>query len=177
MEQLVGEIRMFTGTYEPYGWRWCDGRAMSIEENQILYAVIGTMYGGDGNTTFNLPNLNGRSPIGTDSTIQIGVSGGANQVTLNANNMPPHAHAANGKVKVSGQSATLASPKGAYWSATPGDMEYGVAPTTGAALAKTAVQASLSSAGNAAPAPVDIRQPFLTVGYIIAVDGYFPTQD
>ncbi len=176
MEQLVGEIRMFTGAYEPYGWRWCDGRAMSIEENQVLYAVIGTTYGGDGTRTFNLPNLNGRTPLGTDNNIKIGGTGGANQFTMNASNMPAHTHAGSGKVKVSGETATLSNPKDAYWAATPGDSEYAPSPAAGTTLAKSSVAAQLTNTGSATPTPVDIRQPFLTVGYIIAVEGYFPVQ-
>ncbi|MBL7979426.1 MAG: tail fiber protein [Bacteroidetes Order II. Incertae sedis bacterium] len=177
MEQLIGEIRMFTGTYEPSGWCWCDGRSMTIADNQVLYAVIGTTYGGDGVRTFNLPNLNGRTPLGTDANIPIGATGGANQVTLNASNMPPHTHAGSGKVKVSGETATLSNPKDAYWAATPGDSEYAPSPAAGITLAKPAIAAQLTSTGTATPTSVDIRQPFLTVGYIIAVEGYFPTQD
>lgn len=176
-EQYLGEIRMFVGSYEPLGWRWCDGRSLMISQNEALFTIIGTQYGGDGISTFNLPNLNGRVPVGTDSTLRIGATGGSNQVVLTSQNMPPHTHSASGKVKVSGKDATTSAPKDAYWANTPNDAEYAPSPTDGATLAANAVTGTLAVAGSATPQPIDIRQPFQNIGFIIAVEGNYPVRN
>ena len=168
---------MFVGSYEPYGWRWCDGRMLNIVDNQALFSIIGTLYGGDGVRTFNLPNLNGRVPVGADSTLRIGTTGGSNQVALTSQNMPAHTHGASGKVKVSGKEATTSAPKDAYWANTPNDLEYAPSPTAGATLAANAVTGTLAPAGSATPQPIDIRQPFQTVGFIIAIEGNYPVRN
>src|SRR3982074_3159912 len=98
-EPFVGEIRMFAGTFAPAGWAMCQGQLMAISQNDTLFTLIGTTYGGDGQTTFALPDLQGRVPIhagqgpGISQTYQIGEKGGVESVTLTTNQIPAHNHA------------------------------------------------------------------------------------
>src|SRR3982751_6249977 len=98
-EPFVGEIRMFAGNFAPAGWAFCHGQLIPISENDVLFTLIGTTYGGDGQETFALPNLNGRVPIhngqgpGISQTYVIGEAAGAESVTLNTNQLPQHLHA------------------------------------------------------------------------------------
>ncbi len=99
MDPFVGEIRIFCGNYAPEGWFLCQGQTLQIAAYQALFAVIGTFYGGNGTTTFQLPNLQGRVPFGTGTTpsgnvYTVGQSGGAEQITLTLNNLPAHTHQA-----------------------------------------------------------------------------------
>ncbi len=96
---FLGEVRMFAGNYPPRNWAFCDGQLLSIAYNQNLYSIIGTNYGGDGRTSFALPDLRGRAPIsagtGTGlSSYNIGQIGGAETVTLSENQLPQHTHSA-----------------------------------------------------------------------------------
>src|SRR4051794_6937094 len=97
-QPYVGEIRMFAGNFPPAGWMFCDGAPLPISEQEVLFQLIGTTYGGDGETTFNLPNLQSRVPIhqGTNSsngiTYQVGEAAGVEQVTLTTNQIPAHSH-------------------------------------------------------------------------------------
>src|SRR6058998_75675 len=95
---FIGEIRMFGGNFAPVGWAFCNGALIPISENDALFTLIGTTYGGDGQETFALPNLQGRVPIhmgtnpGSGTTFQLGELNGVEQVTLNSNQMPVHSH-------------------------------------------------------------------------------------
>src|SRR3954466_12282925 len=108
----VGEIRMFAGNFAPNGWMFCEGAPLPISENEVLFQLIGTTYGGDGESTFNLPNLQSRIPIhmGTDPTtgsnFQIGQMDGVEQVTLTTQQIPAHNHAAMGAA-VTGDQTSL----------------------------------------------------------------------
>ncbi len=172
MEEYIGEIRMFAGSYEPKNWMWCDGRTLQIRDYQALFSIIGTIYGGDGVSTFNLPNLKGRTPIGALGQYPIGMSLGSDTVTLTPDNMPSHTHAATAKVKVSGQAAAQSSPKDAYWAKNAGDLEYGASPTTGATIATDAATTTLGPTGQGKP--FGIQQPYMIIGFMIAVEGNYP---
>src|SRR4051812_1914130 len=101
-QPFVGEIRLFAGNFAPAGWAFCSGQPLPISENDVLFNLIGTTYGGDGQETFNLPNLQSRVPLhmGTNSgngiTYQIGEMAGVEQITLNTNQIPAHTHTPNG---------------------------------------------------------------------------------
>ena len=99
-EPFVGEIRMFAGNFAPQGWAFCDGQLLSVNQNDALFSLLGTIYGGDGRTTFGLPDLRGRLPMhaGTGpglSPQRMGSMGGQENVTLTVNEMPAHSHSAN----------------------------------------------------------------------------------
>lgn len=177
MEYYVGEIRMFAGNFAPVGWSLCDGSSLSIAEYEVLYTLLGTTYGGDGQTNFNVPDLRGRVPLHSGTgpgglpNITPGAKSGAETVTLTQANIPAHNHQVNGTTAT----GTAASPAGLY-PATPntaGRNAY-LAPAT--SPAPTLVQMNASSilpTGNGLP--VSIMQPYVAVNFIIALNGIFPS--
>jgi microcystin-dependent protein len=170
----IGEIRMFGGNFAPAGWAFCDGQLMPISENDALFTLIGTTFGGDGQETFGLPDLQGRVPLhnGTGpsgTTYTLGELSGTETVTLTTQQMPAHRHVAVGSTdpaaSSSPQDRVLASlPATGARSAYGTDVPYG-------ALAPT----SLSSAGGSQPH--DNLQPYTVVNFIISLFGIFPTQN
>jgi microcystin-dependent protein len=162
---FLGEIRMFAGNYAPAGWQLCDGRLLPIVENEALFAIIGTYYGGDGEFTFALPDLRGRVPVhtGNGSVIVHAEMGGEERVTLTTNQLPVHTHA----LIADPQPAESGSPEGRALSETDTDIyRASGAPTT--ALAPNTV---LPVGGSQ---PHENMQPFLAINFIIALTGIFP---
>ncbi len=162
-EAFIGEIRIFAGTFAPVGWLPCDGRPLPISQYDALFALIGTTYGGDGQTTFALPDLRGRAPVHAGPGLLPGATGGAEAVTLTGGNLPAHTHTA-----AAATGATSASPAGGVWSSQSA-AAFGAA-TGSAALAGSAV----SAVGGGQPH--ENMPPFLAVPYIIAVEGIFPSR-
>jgi microcystin-dependent protein len=167
-QPYVGEIRLFAGNFAPSGWGFCDGSLQSIAENETLFQLIGTTYGGDGQNTFALPDLRSRLPVhmGTlaGTTYQIGQPGGVEQVTLNSTTLPSHNHAA-GCTDAAG---TNASPAGGIPAANAAALAYGAVPPNvgmNPAIIGTA-------GGNQ---PHDNIQPYLCVSFIISFFGIFPS--
>jgi len=166
----IGEIRMFGGIFAPRGWALCDGQLIAIAENDVLYTLIGTTYGGDGQETFALPDLRGRIPIhqgtGGGDTYQIGRSSGVETVTLTVNQIPNHTHAMIGSASngtkapanaVLGQPTTLDFYR-------PGDVpDSPLNPN------------SITGAGGSQPH--NNLQPFVCVNFIISLFGVFPSQN
>src|ERR1700741_3234437 len=91
-QPYVGEIRMFAGNFAPAGWMFCEGQLLPISENEVLFQLIGTTYGGDGESTFALPDLRGRVPIHQGNNFTLGENGGVETVTLTTGQMPTHSH-------------------------------------------------------------------------------------
>lgn len=167
---FVGEIRMFGGNFAPAGWALCDGQLLPISENDTLFTLIGTTYGGDGQTTFALPDLQGRLPVhqGTGaglSTRVIGEKSGVENVTLTTNQIPSHTHSA------LGQSATgnQPSPAGNVWAAS------SLNQFSSSAANVTMNAASIGNSGG--NQPHDNFMPYLCVNFIISLFGIFPTQN
>lgn len=166
-DQYVGEIRMFSGDYAPQGWHFCDGTLLSINQYEVLYTLIGTTYGGDGVTTFKLPDLRGRVPIHTSSNYQLGQSGGSETVTLVQSNLPAHTHVANANSLQ--EDATSISPEGQYWGYSANITNYqNKIPDI------TMSTSAISSVGG--NQPHDNIMPSMATSFIIALNGYFPTQ-
>lgn len=169
-QPYVGEIRMFAGNFAPNGWMFCEGQTLPISENEVLFQLIGTTYGGDGEETFNLPNLASRIPIhmgtGPDgTTYQIGEMAGTEQETLTVQQIPLHSHA----LAASQAQAADQSPSGAVLAqSTVADMYIQDSPDGN--LAPNAV----SPAGGSQPH--ENTQPFLCVNFIISLFGIFPSQ-
>jgi microcystin-dependent protein len=163
-QPYVGEIRMFAGNFAPAGWSFCDGSIMAISQNEVLFALIGTTYGGDGQTTFALPDLRGRAPIHQAAGKPLGSAGGSEAVTLTGNQLASHNHSL---VATSAAASAAAGPTGmlAASSTTP---FYGTAPATTAMAAD-----ALTASGGGQPH--DNMAPFTAVGFIIALFGIFPT--
>jgi microcystin-dependent protein len=170
MAPFVGEIRMFAGNFAPNGWMFCEGQPLPISENEVLFQLIGTTYGGDGEETFNLPNLASRVPIhmGTGpsgTTYQIGEMAGTEQETLTTQQIPVHNH----PYLASNNAGTQVSPNGNVMCASP-TIDYYVVDTPTAAMNAAAVQPVGGSQ------PHENTQPFLCINFIISLFGVFPSQ-
>ncbi|WP_322907881.1 phage tail protein [Paenibacillus campi] len=176
-DHYVGEIRMFAGfagQRTPAGWKFCDGATLQIKDYELLYALIGTSYGGDGRTTFNLPDLRGRVPIHTgiqpveNINYPLASAGGTETVTLLGTQLPLHTHSVN---VVSGAGkATIDSPANAF--PATGTIESYDA-YNASAQNKAMNTGSVSAVGG--NLPHDNMQPFLTIGFMIAVSGTYPS--
>ena len=182
--QFIGEVRMFAGSFAPGGWAFCDGAMQSITGNDALLALLGTTFGGDGATTFALPDLRGRVPIGTGqgtglTNRDLGQSGGVETVTLSPQQMPIHSHNVDlSSIKLAVQYANGASsgssslPSGKYIATVPGLKQFGK--TKGSDT--TAPLFSISLANDGGNLPHNNMQPSLGVNFIIALSGVFPKQ-
>lgn len=180
-DPFTGEIRIFCGTFVPYGWAACNGASLQISQHNVLYAIIGVVYGGDGRTTFNLPNLNGvalvhqgQGPGLTNRTL--GTPGGVATVTLNSNQMPVHRHVPMALDGIG--NATV--PTNAAWSK---NMVGGRTPSTSPQFAALATTAPPNSALNpqalgvtGGNQPHNNMQPYLPLQYIICLNGEFPSR-
>jgi microcystin-dependent protein len=160
----IGEIRLFGGNFAPSGWAFCDGSLLAIAENTALFALIGTTYGGDGASTFGLPDLRGRAVVGTGqgpglSDYVIGQSGGAETVTLDVATMPAHG---------------LATSTATQTTHRPGPAAALAAGTGGSYAPAAAADTSLAPVGGGQPH--ENMPPFLVVTYIISLFGIFPSQ-
>jgi microcystin-dependent protein len=166
-QPYVGEIRMFGGNFAPAGWAFCDGSVLPIAQNDVLFTLIGTTYGGDGQSTFALPDLRGRVPVhqgnNQGTVFQIGQAAGVEAVTVTAAQMPAHNHALNG-------STTAATPAAGPSGASAATQFYGSgAPST--PMAATALAPGGGSQGH------DNMAPFQAVSFIISLFGIFPPQN
>lgn len=186
MDPFLGQITIFAGNFAPLGWALCNGQLLAISQNNALFSIIGTTYGGDGRTTFALPDLRGRAPIhaGTGpglSTRQLGSRSGQETHTLNTLEMPSHNHIANSSSKFHAQSApgdddtispgvTLASG-----SNSGSEVFSSSAPNTEMNTnSVTTTTTTLNQGGNQAH---NNMQPYLTINYIIALQGLFPQRN
>jgi microcystin-dependent protein len=165
----VGEIRMVGFNFAPVGWAFCNGQLMPISENDTLFNLIGTTYGGDGQETFALPNLQSRIPIhaGQGSGLPnfvIGEMAGTETVTLTVPQIPSHNHAA----MATSNSGNQSTPQNGIW-ASPGQGAYG---TGTASLAMKANLIAISGGSQ----PHENMMPYLTINFIISLYGVYPTQ-
>ena len=174
-DPFIGEITLFAGNYAPRGWAFCQGQLLSIAQNTALFSILGTTYGGDGQTTFALPDLRGRAPIGPGQgpglpPYYLGELGGEPTHTLIYPEMPAHSHAAQASGVAAG--GTSASPGGGTWaSSTARDTLYSnAAPDSPMAAGNITVGA----AGNSQPH--NNMPPYLGVNYIIALEGFYPSR-
>jgi microcystin-dependent protein len=166
-QPYVGEIRMFAGNFPPVGWMFCDGTPLPISENETLFQLIGTTYGGDGQSTFDLPNLQSRIPIHIGNNHILAETGGVEEVTLTIQQIPAHTHplvASNdsGSQSIAGNQVLAAqSPVSIY-------RPNAIAPN--AAMNASAVTPTGGSQ------PHDNMQPFICINFIISLFGIFPSQ-
>ena len=165
---FVGEIRNFAGSFAPAGWAFCDGQPLPISENEVLFQLIGTTYGGDGEETFNLPNLQGRLPVHVGSGFPLGQAGGTEQVTLSVQQLPAHSHA----LLASIATGTAASPLGSLLAASGSSNVYRTGPAPGG----TAVLSGQAVGAAGGSQPHSNMQPYLCVDFIISLFGVFPSQ-
>ena len=172
MDPLLASLLLFAGNFAPRGWAFCQGQLVAINQNQALFSLLGTTYGGDGRTTFALPDLRGRVPIGMGqgpglSLINLGEVGGVENINLTVNQMPQHSHTLNGH-KALGDTSDPTNAIPANTGAL--DREYKGNTAPNAVMNAAAIGTSGSSQ------PVTIRNPYLGMNYIIAMQGIFPSR-
>jgi microcystin-dependent protein len=163
-EPFLGEVKIISWNFPPKGWAFCNGQLLPINQNQALFSILGTTYGGDGRVNFGLPNLQGRSPVHVGDGILLGEVGGETAHTLNTSEMPAHNHVPVGN----NSAATATGPAGNLWAINP----------------KNAYSGSATNAMNAAcvtptggSQPHENMSPYLVLNFIIALQGIFPSQN
>ena len=190
IEPFFGQIQAFAGPFAPRGWEFCYGQTLAISENQALFAVIGTRYGGNGTTTFCLPDLRGRAIVGAGQgpalrNQELGVAGGAQSVALGTSELAAHGHGVQASASlqcraVGSKGAAAAPSPGAFlaasfnpdfnaevnWYSTSGDQLV--------ELSGVSVQATGTANNSGGTDEHDNRQPWCAINYIIAVDGVWP---
>ncbi|MFD0760828.1 phage tail protein [Lutibacter aestuarii] len=175
MEPFLGQIMMFGGNFAPRGWAFCNGQLLAISQNSALFSILGTTYGGDGRTTFALPDLRGRVPINSGggsagpglSPRPLGQRGGVQDVTLNQTQMPNHSH--NGQIAVSTSTGGESNPSGQYIAAHSG--AFSEESSSGSNLNGLTIGATGSNQ------PHTNMQPYLAINFVIALVGIFPSRD
>lgn len=169
-EPFVGEIRMFAGNFAPRGWAFCDGQLLAITSNEVLFSLLGVMYGGDGRTTFGLPDLRGRLPIhaGTGpglSPRRLAAKFGTEQETLTVNQLPSHSH----PLQASSTVANKASPEGRV-PGTSSAFDFYQSGAPGVAMNSASVTNTGGSQSHSN------LMPYLCVNFIIALVGIYPSR-
>lgn len=169
-EPFVGEIRMFAGNFAPRGWAFCDGQLLAVSQNDALFSLFGTTYGGDGRTTFGLPDLRGRVPVHAGdgpglSPRRLGAKGGAESVTVTTNQLPSHTHQAHGASAI----GTDPNPGGTVVASSSVMQPYYVGTAT-----QPMSSNSITSVGGSRN-HTNI-QPFLCVHFIVALVGIYPSR-
>lgn len=163
-QPYVGEIRMFAGNFAPVGWAFCNGALLPISENETLFNLIGTTYGGDGQNTFALPDLRSRVPIHVGPGFALGQAAGAESVTLTVSQIPAHSHLPVGNSATGDQT----SPAGSTWANSTSNLF--LPPPPGIAMDSGAIGSTGGSQ------PHDNMIPFLVINFIISLFGVFPSQ-
>lgn len=163
MTPFLGQIMAISFNFAPKGWAFCQGQLLPINQNQALFSLLGTTYGGNGVTTFALPNLQTRVPVGWGSGNNLGQTGGEASVTLNASQVPQHTH----QMMATGNSATANDPKGNVLATA------GIYQAASAQLGAMSTGAISSVGGQ----PHDNQQPYLVINYVIALQGIFPSRN
>ncbi len=163
---FLGEIKIVSFNFPPRGWALCNGQVLSIQQNTALFALFGTAYGGNGVQTFALPNIQGRSAVHMGSGFQLGQQGGEVAHTLTVQEMAAHNHPAFGVTT----NASSGGPGAAMWANNPTVQSFSTNAPNGAMSA-----AGIAPAGGGQPH--NNMSPYLTVNFIIALEGIFPTQN
>lgn len=173
MDPFIGTIIMFGGDFEPRGWAMCNGQLLAISSNNALFSILGTTYGGDGRTTFGLPDLRGRVPVHPGngpglSPYNLGQKGGEEGVTLAENEIPP----LNSYFSILGKSSAPYSPTNQFYSIAKPRVTENIYNATGG----TASQNIGKLAGGGAGLPHENVQPYSCINFIIALEGLFPSR-
>jgi len=166
-ESFMGEIRMVGFNFAPVGWALCNGQLLSIADNEALYYLIGTTYGGDGQTTFALPNLQSRVPMHQGNGHALGEMGGAEQVALNVSQLPPHIHLPQATQYYGG---TSSDPTGNIWAMSEASKQYVAGDQPNAPMS----QAAMARTGGGRPH--DNMPPYQAIYFVIALSGIYPSQ-
>ena len=165
-DPCIGEIKVISFNFPPKGWAFCNGQLLPINQNQALFSILGTVYGGDGRTTFGLPNFQSKLPLHQGNGFTLGQQGGEAAHTLTINEMPAHNHPGQGQSAAAPTSGT--TPTGSVW-ANSGQNPFAPAPDTSMS------QATISNNGGSQPH--NNESPYLVLNFIIALVGIFPSQN
>jgi microcystin-dependent protein len=163
-DPFIAEIKVISFNFPPKGWAFCNGQLLAINQNQALFSILGTTYGGNGQTTFALPNFQARLPIHQGNGFNLGQVGGEAAHTLTINEMPAHNHPAQANTTQTG-----ASPNGTVWAPAQGATQYFPSPNT------TMNPNAISNNGGSQPH--NNESPYLVLNFIIALVGIFPSQN
>lgn len=168
-EPFVAEIRIFAGNFAPRSWAFCDGQLLPVSQNTALFSLVGTTYGGDGRTNFALPNLQGRAPMHPGrgpglTSRRLGESGGIEAVALSENQIPNHSH----PLTVSEDSGNTGNPSQAVLAGTPSHPIYGAPDNL--------TQTGSAIEGRGGNQPHNNMAPYLTLNFIIALSGLYPSR-
>lgn len=165
-EAYIGDVRLFGFNFPPRYWLPCQGQTLAISQNQVLFSILGTTYGGDGITTFMLPDLSGRAPVHVGNGVSLGQSGGEENHTLTINEIPAHNHT----VQASEQGSSVYTPVGGAW-----------APAGNSTNSYSAAADSQMSASAISPTggsqPHTNMQPYLAMNYCICISGLYPPRN
>lgn len=180
MDPFLAEIVMFGGNFAPRGWAFCDGQLLPISQYSALFSILGTTYGGDGRTTFALPDMRGRAPLHPGngpglSSRKLGAKGGSETNTLNSTQLPSHSHTAAGTVEANvnpGAQANTGNPGGSNFAF--GTTNIYNAEATNQKMAANNVAVTVNNTGGGQS--VNNMQPWLAVNFIIALQGVFPSR-
>jgi microcystin-dependent protein len=164
-EPFLGEVKIISWNFAPKGWAFCNGQLLPINQNQALFSILGTTYGGDGRVTFALPDLRGRTPVHVGNGVALGERAGEEAHTLIMSEMPTHTHT----LQASTLPATLGDPTNSVWGTSAGEARF-----SGAVSGVMSPSATSAVGGSQ---PHENRQPFLVVNFIIALQGIFPSQN
>ncbi|GAB3707591.1 tail fiber protein [Spirosoma flavus] len=179
MEGYIAEMRLFAGNFAPRGWAFCNGQILSIAQNTALFSLLGTTFGGNGQTTFALPDLRGRVAISPGQgpglpAVNLGQVGGAPTHTLIITEMPGHNHTAQNSIRANNTSGTSGNPTNNYWAGT-GSLDPEYSATTNTTMNAEAVATTVGIAGGSQPH--NNMQPYLGVNYIICMEGIYPSRN
>lgn len=181
MEGVIGYVTMFAGNFAPKSWAMCNGQTINIASNTALFSILGTTYGGNGTTTFQLPNTQSRTVVGAGtgpglSTYNLGQAGGTTAVTLTTQQMPAHTHPISVTAhnpSMMSSDADIATANGSTYARDPGNMPYDSNPSANGGT----FQATLTMNNQGASYPVGIQRPMLGLNYIICQYGVFPARN
>ncbi|MET0461851.1 MAG: tail fiber protein [Chitinophagaceae bacterium] len=178
MEGVIGVVTAFAGNFAPKTWAFCNGQQMIVSQNQALFSIIGNKFGGDGQTTFNLPDLRGRAPVGAGTgqnitPYQLGQASGVDQLKLTVDNLPVHTHSGNVSFSLRCDNSSSGSPTPDF--SFPNELADSYAPApTGVMQPPAYNNPVLANAG--ASGEVPNRSPYLTLNFIICLMGIYPTR-
>lgn len=167
-EPFLSEIKIFSFNFPPKGWALCNGQLLPINQNQALFALLGTTYGGNGQTNFALPNLRGRVPIHTGSGHTLGEAAGSTSVTVNIQQLPTHVHTVIPAANANNNASTV-EPANNFW-ANSGKTSFTLDPPN-----NTMLPASLGNTGGSQPH--NNMAPYLALNFCIALQGIFPSRN
>jgi len=182
-EPFLGEIAMFAGNFAPRGWAFCDGQLLSISQNSALFSLLGTIYGGDGRTTFALPDLRGRVPIHTGqgpglSDYRQGQRGGAEFITLDAQQIPSHSHQATVAINAGGSIGLTNTATGNVLATQSRGEVFPTLYSSGTNVTTLRSDAATITVENTGGSlSHENRMPYLAVRYIIALQGVYPSRN